>query len=70
MVSGYVPPGGNKKKLVFESRNHLWDDPHLYRRCVPAAEGIQIIEKCHTATNGGHFGAFQTQAKIWQSGFF
>ena len=77
MVSGYMPPGENKKKLIFESRRHLRDDPYLYmvctdgllRRCVPAVEAIQIIEKCHTAAYGGHNGAFGTQAKIWQSGF-
>jgi len=78
MVSGYVPPGENKKKLIYESRLHLWDDPYLYRvcsdgllrRCVPAAEGTRIIEKCHAAPYGGHYGVFRTQAKIWQSGFF
>ena len=78
MVSGYVPPGENKKKLLYESRRHLWDDPYLYRvcsdgllrRCVPAAEGIQIIEKCHSTPYGGHYVVFHTQAKIWQSGFY
>jgi hypothetical protein len=29
MVSGYVPPGENKKKLQIQSRHHLWDDPYL-----------------------------------------
>jgi hypothetical protein len=60
------------KMLIFESRHHLWDDPHLYRvcidgllrRCVLAVEEIQIIEKYHTAAYGGHFGAFRTQTKI------
>ena len=33
MVSGYVPPGENKKRLIYESRRHLWDDPYLYRVC-------------------------------------
>ena len=55
MVAGYVQPGENKKKLVYESKCHLWDDPYLYRvcadgllrRCVPTAEGMRIIEKCH-----------------------
>src|SRR6185437_13257038 len=78
MISGYVPPGENKKKLIYESRLHLWDDPYLYRvcsdgllrRCVPAAEGTRIIEKCHAAPYGGHYGVFRTQAKIWQSRFF
>jgi hypothetical protein len=72
MVSGYVPPGENKKKLQIQSRHHLWDDPYLWRicadgllrRCVPTAEGIKIIEKCHAAPYGGHYGAFCTKAKI------
>ena len=29
MVSRYIPPGENKKKLQLESRRHLWDDPYL-----------------------------------------
>ena len=71
MVAGYVPLGENKKKLIYESRRHLWDDPYLYRvcadgllrRCVPTAEGMRIIEKCHAAPYGGHCGVYRTQAK-------
>ena len=78
MVTGYVPPGENKKKLIYESRRHMWEEPYLYRvcadgllrRCVPTSEGTQLIERCHAGPYGGHFGAFRTQAKIWQSGFF
>jgi hypothetical protein len=33
MVTGYVPPGGDKRKLIYESRVHLWDDPYLFRIC-------------------------------------
>jgi len=33
MVSGYIPPGENRKKLTYESRRHLWDAPYLYRVC-------------------------------------
>ena len=78
MVSGYVPQEDNKKKLLYESRRHLWDNSYLYRlcsdgllrRCVPTAKVIQIIEKCHSAPYGDHYGIFRTQAKIWQSGFY
>jgi hypothetical protein len=78
MVAGYVPLGENKRKLIYESRQHLWDPSYLFRicadgllrRCVPAEEGIQIIQKCHSSPYGGHYGAFCTHAKIWQSGFF
>jgi hypothetical protein len=78
MVACHVPPGENKKRVIYESRMHLWDLPYLYRvcsdvllrRCVPVAEGIKIIEKCHVSPYGDHYGAFKTHAKIWQSGFF
>ena len=51
MVSGYVPPGERKKKLIYESRHHLYDAPYLYRvcadgllrRCVPTVEGCKIV---------------------------
>jgi hypothetical protein len=51
MVAGHVPPGENKRKLIYESRLHIWDPSYLFRvcadgllrRCVPAEEGIQII---------------------------
>jgi hypothetical protein len=72
MVSGYIPPSKNRRKLQFESQCHLWDDLYLYRvcsdgllrRCVPTAEERQIIERCHAAPYGGHYGVFHTQAKI------
>jgi len=77
MVTSYVPLGGNKRKLIQESRSHIWDESYLFRvcsddllRCVPAEEGIKIIERCHSSPYGGHFGAFRTHAKIWQCGFF
>jgi hypothetical protein len=78
MVVGHVPPGENKRKLISESRLHIWNSPYLFRvcadgllrRCVPAEEGIQIIQKCHSSPYGGHYGVFRTHAKIWQSEFF
>jgi hypothetical protein len=30
-------------------------------------EGIKIIEWCHSSSYGGHYGAFRTHSKIWQS---
>ena len=78
VVTGYVPPGENKRKLIHESRLHLWVEPYLFRvcadellrRCVLAEEAIKIIVRCHSSLYGGHYGAFHTNAKIWQSGFF
>ena len=42
----------------------------MLRCCVPTAKGHKIIERCHAAPHGGHYGVFCTQAKIWQSGFY
>jgi hypothetical protein len=33
MVAGYVRPGADKKKLIYKSRHHLWDEPYLLRVC-------------------------------------
>jgi hypothetical protein len=33
MVAGYVPPGKNKRKLIYESHLHIWDKPYLFRAC-------------------------------------
>jgi hypothetical protein len=72
MVAGYVLLGENKRKLIHESRLHLWNEPYLYRvcfdgllrRCVPAEEATKIIERYHSSPYGGHYGAFYTNAKI------
>jgi hypothetical protein len=44
IVAGSIPPRANKKKIIWDSRLHLWDDLYLYqvcangllRRCIPA----------------------------------
>jgi hypothetical protein len=72
MVAGCVLPGENKRKLIYESRIHIWDEPYLFRvyfdvllsRCVPVEEGIKIIERCHASPYGGHYGVFHAHSKI------
>jgi hypothetical protein len=72
MVSGYIPPEADKRKLIYESPHHMWDDLYLFRvcsngllrRCVPTEEGIKIIERYHSSPYGGHYGAFRTHTKI------
>jgi hypothetical protein len=72
MVAGYVPLGENKRKLIYESRLYIWDEPYLFRvcfdgllrRCVQVEEGIKIIARCHSSPYGGHYGAFHTHSKI------
>jgi hypothetical protein len=53
IVAGYIPPGADKKKIIRDSRLHLWDHPYLYRvcsngllrRCIPAFETWKILER-------------------------
>jgi hypothetical protein len=78
IVAGYIPLGADKKKIIKYSRLHLWDDPYLYwvcadgllRRCIPAFETWKILDRCHSSPYGGHYGAFCTNATVWQSGFY
>jgi hypothetical protein len=78
IVARYILLGADKKKIIRDSRLHLWDDPYLYRvcvdgilrRCIPAFETWKILERCHLSPYGGHYGAFHTNAKVWQSGFY
>jgi hypothetical protein len=68
---------GRQEKIIRDSRLHLLDDPYLYRvctdgllrRCIPAFETWKILEHCNSSTYGGHYGAFHTNAKVWQHGF-
>jgi hypothetical protein len=76
IVADYIPEGADKKKIIRDSKLHLCDDPYLYqvctdgqlRRCIPAFETWKILERCHSSPYGGHYGAFCTNAKVWQSG--
>ena len=40
MVAGYVPLGETKRKLIYESCLHIWDEPYLFRVCY---DGLVII---------------------------
>jgi hypothetical protein len=57
IVAGYIPPRADKKKIIRDSRLHIWDDPYLYRvcvdgllgRCIPSFETWKILEHCHSS---------------------
>ena len=59
-------------------RLFYWDEPYLYkqcsdqimRRCVPEDEVSSILEHCHSAPYGGHFGGQRTATKFVQSGYY
>ncbi|KAK8640169.1 hypothetical protein V6N13_007928 [Hibiscus sabdariffa] len=81
IVSGVIPYQLNhqgRKRFKHNSRSYFWDEPYLFkqcadqtiRRCIPEVEQQAILEQCHAAPYGGHFGGNRTAAKVLQSGFY
>ncbi|KAL4348058.1 hypothetical protein GQ457_17G008860 [Hibiscus cannabinus] len=67
-----------RKRFRHNSKGYFWDEPYLFkqcadqiiRRCIPEEEHQMILEQCHSAPYGGHFGGNRTTAKVLQSGFY
>ena len=67
-----------KKKLIYDSKSYLWDDPFLWkmcndgmiRRCIANDEVESVLQHCHGLVNGGHFGPQRTAAKVLEAGFY
>ncbi|XP_062114280.1 uncharacterized protein LOC133825338 [Humulus lupulus] len=81
LVSGFQPPNLNRqqlKKLFHDVRFYYWDEPYFYkqcpdqimRRCVLEDKVSSILEHCHSAPYGGHFGWQRTATKVFQSGYY
>lgn len=81
LIGGVYPPDFTKqqlKKFMHDVRFYCWDEPYLYkqcpdrimRRCVPESEVSSIMESCHLAPYGGHFGGQRTAAELFQSGYY
>ena len=81
LVSELLPPElkfQQKKKFLHDVRSYQWDDPYLYklysdqviRRCTSEEEIPHILESCHAAAYGGHFGGHRTAATVLQSGYY
>ncbi|KAL4282496.1 hypothetical protein GQ457_16G018920 [Hibiscus cannabinus] len=67
-----------RKRFKHNSKGYFWDEPYLFkqcadqiiRRCIPEEEQQTILEQCHSAPYGGHFGENRTSAKVLQSGLY
>ncbi|RDY10726.1 Retrovirus-related Pol polyprotein, partial [Mucuna pruriens] len=54
------------------------DDPYLWRlyndqvirRCIPDSEINSVLQFCHAASGGGHYGSTQTTRKVLDYGFY
>ncbi|RDX88289.1 Retrovirus-related Pol polyprotein, partial [Mucuna pruriens] len=60
-----------KEKLQSDARYYIWDDPYLWRlcsdkvicRCILETEINSVLQFCHSAPGGGHYGATRTARK-------
>ncbi|KAL4324217.1 hypothetical protein GQ457_11G024180 [Hibiscus cannabinus] len=67
-----------RKRFKHNAKGYFWDEPYLFkqcadeiiRRCIPEEEQQIILEQCHSAPYGGHFGGNRTTAKVLQSGLY
>ncbi|KAL4272806.1 hypothetical protein GQ457_13G016350 [Hibiscus cannabinus] len=81
IVSGIIPHQLNyqgRKRFKYNAKGYFWDEPYLFkqcadqiiRRCIPEEEQQQVLEQCHSAPYGGHFGGNRTTTKVLQSGLY
>ncbi|KAK8675703.1 hypothetical protein V6N13_033767 [Hibiscus sabdariffa] len=81
IVSGFIPHQLNyqgKKRFKYNAKDYFWDKPYLFkqcadqiiRRCIHEEEQQQILEQCHTAQYGRHFGGNRTATKVLQYGLY
>ncbi|KAL4388382.1 hypothetical protein GQ457_09G019490 [Hibiscus cannabinus] len=65
-----------RKRFKHNAKGYFWDEPYLFkqcadqiiRRCIPEEEQQTILEQCHSAPYGGHFGGNRTAAKMPKTG--
>ncbi|XP_024962718.1 uncharacterized protein LOC112502930 [Cynara cardunculus var. scolymus] len=61
---------GNDIVLVNAVAFELLENYQILRRCVPESEVAAILQHCHHAPYGGHFGGQRIATKVLQSGFY
>ncbi|RDX78331.1 Retrovirus-related Pol polyprotein from transposon 17.6, partial [Mucuna pruriens] len=81
VATSQFPPEASrlyKEKLQSDAKYYIWDDPYLWRlcsdqfirRCIPKAEINSILQLCHVAFGGGHYGSTQTTKKVLDCGLY
>ncbi|RDX95675.1 gag-pol, partial [Mucuna pruriens] len=60
------------ERLQNDAKHYIWDDPYLWRlcndqvihRCILEAEINSVLQFCHTAPGGGHYGSTRMAKKV------
>ncbi|RDY14355.1 hypothetical protein CR513_00589, partial [Mucuna pruriens] len=66
-----------REKLRSDAKYYIWDDPYLWRicnyqvihRCIPDTEIKSVLQFCHAASGGTHYGSTQIAWKVLDCGF-
>ncbi|RDX70288.1 Retrovirus-related Pol polyprotein, partial [Mucuna pruriens] len=79
VATSQFPPEASlfyKEKLQSDAKYYVWDDPYLWRlcsdqvihRCILDTEINSILQYCHAAPGGGHYGSTWTARKVLDCG--
>ncbi|RDX60335.1 Retrovirus-related Pol polyprotein, partial [Mucuna pruriens] len=79
-TSQYPPEASRpyKEKIRSDAKYYVWDDPYLWRlcsdkiirRCIPDTEINSVLQFCHSAPGGGHYGSSRTARKVLDCGLY
>ncbi|RDX64782.1 Retrovirus-related Pol polyprotein, partial [Mucuna pruriens] len=67
-----------KEIIRSDAKYYVWDDPYLWRlcsdkiirRCIPDTEINSVLQFCHSAPGGGHYGSSRTARKVLDCGLY
>ncbi|RDY02127.1 hypothetical protein CR513_14459, partial [Mucuna pruriens] len=79
-VSQFPPRASWLYKEILQSdfKYYIWGDPYLWRlcndqvisRCILDTEINSVLQFCHAAPRGGHYGSTRTAKKVLDCGFY
>ncbi|RDY02364.1 pol, partial [Mucuna pruriens] len=81
VATSQFPPEASrtyKEKIRSDAKYYVWDDPYLWRlcsdkiirRCIPDTEINSVLQFCHSALGGGHYGSSRTARKVLDCGLY
>ncbi|RDY10230.1 hypothetical protein CR513_05285, partial [Mucuna pruriens] len=79
-ISQFLPKASRlcKEKLESDAKYYIWDDSYLWRlcsdkvirRCISDTEINSVLQFCHSAPGGGHYGSTRTARKVLDCGLY
>ncbi|RDY05598.1 Retrovirus-related Pol polyprotein from transposon 17.6, partial [Mucuna pruriens] len=80
-IYNYFPPEESwlyKEKLQSDAKYYVWDDPYLWRLCndqvirrwILDTKINSVLQYCHAAPGGSHYGSTRTAREVLDCGFY